>query len=178
MRARLERIPTWAWVPLMGVPFGAAMGISSKSDGGSTGFAVVSGVLLGLVFGLAMTFVLRRQRLLLVEALGRETPKAVRLSAGRALRRGPAPADPEVRSAAIRLAERQLEVLRRSRWTAPVLWVFLLIAGIAGVVDRSFWPLALLVLYTVAIWYQFFYKPRKLRARIEELAQGFEEDRS
>jgi hypothetical protein len=111
MRVSVEKSPAWVICLLTGVPFGAAMGTYSKIDGSSLKFAVIGGVLIGFLFGTTMAFTLRRQRKLLVRAVGPDTSPVDRRAAGRALRRGPVPADPEVRAAAIRLARHQLDLL-------------------------------------------------------------------
>ncbi|MEV6411368.1 hypothetical protein [Kribbella sp. NPDC051718] len=177
MRERLGRIPTWALVPLMGVPVGAAMGISVTKDGGSTGSAMLSGILLGLFFGLAMTFALNRQRPLVRQALGTNTSPALRRAAIRAVRWGPVPADPEVRAAAIRLAEYQLNLLRGQRRVLLIVWPLLLAATIASTLayDNAPWPIALVAIYLSLIGYQLL-RPKILRARIEELTKGSDEN--
>ena len=179
MRGRLQRIPTWVLVPLMGVPFGTAMGISVKNDGGSTGSAVLAGILLGLFFGLAMTLAQNRQLPFLRQARGAIPSPTLRRAAIRAVRGGPVPADPEVRMAAIRLAESQLELLHRQRRASLIVWPLLLAAAIASsLADHSpRWPIGLVAIYLSLIGYQIV-RPRMLRSRLKELTQGVEEDRS
>lgn len=163
----------------MGVPFGTAMGISTELDGGSTGFAVVSGILLGLVFGVAMTFALNRHRPQLRRALGANPPPTLRRAAIRAVRRGPVPADPEIRAAAIGLVEYQLKLLRDQRMASLIVWPLLLAGTIASslIEHSSRWPIALIAISLSLIGYQLI-RPRMLRSRLEELTQGFEEDGS
>ncbi|GAA0941744.1 hypothetical protein GCM10009554_33630 [Kribbella koreensis] len=173
MRGRLGTIPTWASVLLMGLPFGVAMGISVTKDRGSTESAVVSGILLGLFFGLAMTIASNRQRPLLRQALGTNTSPALRRAATRAVRRGPVPADPEVRAAAIGLAEYQLNLLTGRRRLSLIIWPLVLAAIIAStlVFDDAPWPIALIAICLSLIADQIL-RPKYLRARIAVLKTG------
>jgi hypothetical protein len=145
------------------------MGIYSKYDGASTEFAVVGGVISGLLFGVAMTLFFRRVEHLTKQALG-ETPSDVRGAAYRALRHGArVPTDPEVRVAAIKLAEHQLAMFLRWRIAALLLWGFLLALNVFLLTrEVSLWRIVLVVVYLLLIGQQF-YRPRFLRSRIELL---------
>ncbi|WP_328333494.1 hypothetical protein OHA70_16710 [Kribbella sp. NBC_00382] len=177
MRVSVEKTPAWVICVVTGVPFGAAMGFISRSDGDSLRGAAISGAVVGLAFGIAMAFTLRRQLQHLVRAVGPDTSRVDRRAAGRALRRGPVPADPNVRAAAIRLARHQLELLGRWRLRSVIIWSLLLAISIVGIFDGSRWRIALVALYLFLLGYQVI-RPRMLRSRLEELTQGFEEDGS
>jgi hypothetical protein len=177
VRTAIDKLPAWTTFLITAVPFGVAMGALIKNDGGSISFAAVSGGILGLAFGIAMTFTLRWQLYALGDVLGKDTSPTERRAAARALRRGPVPADPEVRAATIRLAEHQLEVLRRRRPVSLFIWPLLLISSVFGMLDGSLWRIPLVAVYLLLLGYHL-YRPRKLRSRLEELTQGFEEDRS
>ncbi|MEV8378517.1 hypothetical protein AB0P21_37610 [Kribbella sp. NPDC056861] len=47
----MKKPPAWVNFLLTGIPFGAALGAYSKIDGKSTGFAMISGAITGLLFG-------------------------------------------------------------------------------------------------------------------------------
>jgi hypothetical protein len=169
MRGSLRNTPTWVAGLLSAFIFGLGIGIFTKYDGASTGFAVVGGVICGLVFGVAMTFFLRRIHYLTKQALG-ETPLAVRRAAYRALRHGAQrPTDPEVRVAAIKLAEHQLAMLLRWRIAALLLWGFLLAINVFLLTHEvSLWRIVLVTAY-LFLFGQQFYRPKFLRSRIELL---------
>ncbi|GAA3578777.1 hypothetical protein [Kribbella ginsengisoli] len=179
MRISVEKAPAWVICLLTGVPFGAYMGALSRNDGSSLRSAVISGAAVGLAFGIAMAFAWRKRLLPLVQAVGPEASRADQRAAGRALRRGPVPADPEVRAAAIRLANRQLELLRLGRTRSLIILSLLLVVSVIGLFadPGSFWHIPLVVAIPLLIAYQIL-RPRMLRARLEELTQGFEEDGS
>ncbi|WBQ04680.1 hypothetical protein [Kribbella sp. CA-293567] len=145
------------------------MGLYSEHEGGSRGFALVGGVISGLLFAATMTLVFRRLDLATQAALG-DTPAPVRRAALRALqRRRPVPADPEIRAAGVRLAEHQLAQLRRWRIAALVIWSLLLIINVVSLLDDgSLWRLVLIPLYLCLLVYQFS-RPRYLRRRIKLL---------
>jgi hypothetical protein len=155
------------------------MGAFSKSDGDSLQSAVISGTAVGLAFGVVMAFTLRQHLHLLVRAVGPDTSQADRRAAGRALRRGPVPADPLVRAAAIRLARQQLDLLRLGAKRSVIVLSLLLVFSIIGLFDESAspWHISLAVILLFLIGYQLV-RPRMLRSRLAELTQGFEEDGS
>ncbi|MEV6411369.1 hypothetical protein [Kribbella sp. NPDC051718] len=174
MRTFLSKPPAWAVGLVSGVPFGIGMGFFIKSDGDSLRASMISGTVLGVAFGVAMAFTLRRQLHLLVRTVGSEISPADRRAAGRALRRGPVPADPRIRAAAIRLARNQLELLQRWRLRSLVIFGLLLAVSITGVFAGSHWGITLVALYLFGLGYQLV-RPRMLRSRLDELTQGFEE---
>jgi hypothetical protein len=92
VRTAIDKLPAWTTFLITGVPFGAAMGTLIKHDGGSISFAAVSGGILALAFGIAMTFTLRWQLYALGDVLGKDTTPTQRRAAARALRRAPADA--------------------------------------------------------------------------------------
>jgi hypothetical protein len=136
--------------------------------------AVVGGVVGGPVFILLMIVVLRRVDYLTKKALG-DTPAPVRRAALQALRRRPVPADPEVRAAAIRLAEHELVQMRRWRTALLIICGFeVAVNGFLLISSGSLWRLLQVAIYLFLFVYQF-YRPRYLRARIELLTDGLPE---
>ncbi|MEV8378515.1 hypothetical protein AB0P21_37600 [Kribbella sp. NPDC056861] len=173
MRASLKKIPLWGSVALLGgVVFGLAMGFYTKYDGASTRFAVVGGVLTGLSFGLVTALACRRLIRRWQDALG-DIPSPVRRAADRALWRWrPVPADPEVRAAAIKVAEYRLAQLVVWRSRSLVLWGILLALSILLLVrDVSLWRIFDVLVFVFFLSQQF-YAPRALRRRIEVLEGG------
>lgn len=162
----MEKLPAWATCLLIGIQFGAAMGTSSWVYGASPTYAVISGAIAGLIFGIAMTLFLRRQNAQLRQAVG-DLPPPLQRAASRALR-GAIPADPEVRAAATRLAKYRLAVMRRWRTASLIIWGLLLALSVITLFDGSLWRLVLVVLCLLLLVIQFT-EPRRLRARIELL---------
>jgi uncharacterized membrane protein (UPF0136 family) len=162
----MEKVPAWATCLLIGIPFGAAMGTYSWVDGTSPKYAVISGAITGLIFGIAMTLFLRRQNAQLLQAVG-DLPPPLRRAANRAMR-GAVPADPEVRAAAIRMAKYRLSVMRRWRTASLIIWGLLLALAVITLLNGSLWRLVLVALFLLFLVFQFT-EPRRLRARIELL---------
>jgi Flp pilus assembly protein TadB len=83
--------------------------------------------------------------------------------------RGPVPADPEIRSAARRLAGTQLETILRLRTWSMIFFSFLLALAVFNVVVNSPWYLVTAVLAATLIFF-YWYLPKRLRKRIELLS--------
>ncbi|MEV8378516.1 hypothetical protein AB0P21_37605 [Kribbella sp. NPDC056861] len=152
------------------------MGAYTKYEGGSSDFALVSGVVSGLGILLVVILIVRRQDFATQAALG-DLPAAVRRGAYQAQRRSrPVPTDPEVRSAAIRLAEYRLVQLLRWRNVVVVGWGLWLAFSVFTLIRQpSLWRLGLVVLYLFLIGQQF-YLTRSLRNRVEVLKAESEGD--
>jgi hypothetical protein len=129
---------------------------------------VVGGVLTVIAIKLVVSNLQRRLGPA-VEGLSPETARV----AYRAARRGPVPAEPDVRAAALGIAERQLAGMLKGR-------IWLLIAGACVVLSQvlvaldddsrqwwRFWPAAGMVLVVAAQFYQ----PKQLRRRIAQLRE-------
>jgi hypothetical protein len=117
---RLLNAPWWVLALVTGVPFGLVMGVFVAVRDGDPLLAAYMGAVAGTFFGLAMGVVLARQnrraRAALTVAPGQE------LAVLRAAGKGPAPADPAVREAALRLVIDQRRQL--ARWRIPSLVLF------------------------------------------------------
>jgi hypothetical protein len=94
---------------------------------------LINGVFFGVVFGAIMARLAGRAR----AALGSASPEQVR-HAARALRRGSVPADPQLRDTAYRLALYRLQLARRLRIPASVLFGMALALGLAVAMSRGF----------------------------------------
>ncbi|MFI5706561.1 hypothetical protein [Kribbella sp. NPDC051620] len=130
--------------------------------------ALIAGAATGIPFGIVMTVVQRRTKALFASLPG-DLTRQQRGRAVRASRRGPVPADPAVRAAALEFARRQLERYQ-TRWmrvllvVLPILFVLTAVSNLLGD-DRSWWravpQLAAAVAFTVMA-----FEPRRLRRRI------------
>lgn len=120
LQPRLLNAPWWVLALVTGVPFGVAMGVFAGVRDGNLPLALYMGAAAGVLFGLVMGAVLSRQhrrtRAAMAVAPGREL--AVLGAAGK----GPAPADPAVREAALHLLTDQRRQL--ARWRVPSLVLF------------------------------------------------------
>lgn len=99
--------PTWILALLAGVLFGVGMGIFTKLDGSSWWSAGVGAVVTGVPFGLVMGRWAAKWQRDVRQAQGDLPADEVAL-AHRAAAGGPVPDDPQVRSAALRLATHQV----------------------------------------------------------------------
>ncbi|MFI5712864.1 hypothetical protein [Kribbella sp. NPDC051620] len=178
MRITLNRLPSWAAGLLTFVVTTAGMAGIATLDGESAGDALGSGAITGLFAGGAVAVAFWRKGDLFQQLFGDDNPPALRRPAARALRRtAPIPADPEVRAAAIRLADRQLALLGRWRIRSLIIWTVLLVGNVLGAVQGgSPWRFGLAALTLLLLVYAI-YRPRALAARRRLLTQGFEEDR-
>lgn len=115
VRGALIRAPWWALACLQGGFFGLLMFgvglVAFRSTSTSLTFALVAGVKFGLILG-PVTARANRRFVAAQGAIPREREREAR----RAVMRGPAPSDPAVREAALRLVNHQLHVMRRQRW--------------------------------------------------------------
>ena len=148
----------------MGLSFGLIMGGYTLARGSNLITALVGGLLGGLVFGVLMGPLLRAQFDRQRQAVG-VLDERVRRPAGRASLWGPAPEDPEVRAAALRVAEHGLaEQERRSVWTRVLLVLFLALEVWQAIVSSPwFWiPAA----FFAALLASSLLLPRRLRRRI------------
>jgi len=141
MRTWLADAPRWVVSVVAGAIFGVGMAASQHFQQGSSWQASLAyGAVLGVVFGFVMGWVSDRQRQRLRAAVG---PLLTDARVRRAVRRGPAPEDPEVRQAALRSVEQQLAQTRRQRgWVLPVFAVFCGLYLYLAVTDSAWWWLA------------------------------------
>jgi hypothetical protein len=138
--------------------------------------ALACGLLVGALIGGAMDATARAQRKLVRTAAG-ELPVERQIAALKATRGGPIPADPEIRAAALRIADRQLKLVPSKR---VMLSIFPPIGGALVVITASTapgWvtlvftlPAVLAVVCTVVLIWQAYSSPRRLRERIRLLS--------
>ena len=167
MRDRVRLLPVWALLLLTGVPaaaYGFVVGLVTGADPlWNLGFAV----LIGLALAVALTFSLRTRWRLQDEAIG-QVSADFRRSVSRAAWTGPIPADPEIRVAAVQLAERHLQHARRVR---P--WMYVAVAGLAiSIIGNAIldpWKLLFSIFY-LPLPVLIFIGPKRLRSRIALLS--------
>jgi hypothetical protein len=152
-----------------GLPFGGAMALyRGLIDGDGWRHALVGGGIAGLVFGGLMGPVLYRQNRRLRQVIGELSVRDIR-RVGRAAWRGPVPADPEIRSAAYRLAVHRLSQNRDLRVLGVVVLAgWLLVCVILALTQTPwFW---LEVLLVAAILGAYLAQQRRLERRAALLA--------
>jgi predicted outer membrane lipoprotein len=147
------------------------MGIFIRNDGSSWTETVVSGVILGVAFGIPMALWFDKEQREM-RAVEGDIPTGKLKSAHRAAASGPIPEDPEVRAAALRIANRQLRQYGQTRRPLRIgLAVLMLTASVIGTVSSSPWYL-LFALAPVSILVSHLYLPRRTRRRIELLSEA------
>ena len=166
VRSYLSDPPRWVVAVLTGVPFGIGMGLWVKFDGAGwpeAGFWATSGI----PFGLATAWWAARWGREAAQAeagLAADKLPAARLAASR----GPVPADPEIRAAALRIASHELAEATRHR-RSKILAIGLMVIGTVGAASEgSLWAL-LYATVAGALLYVHGYRPRQLIRRIELL---------
>ncbi|ONI73980.1 hypothetical protein BWI15_11355 [Kribbella sp. ALI-6-A] len=167
VRAYLNTAPRWILCLLYGLPFGAIMSIGILWDHWSDPLEIILfGLVAGLLYGALVTFATEKPRRE-VRALIGEVPRDEWSTVFRAARRGPAPADPELRAAALRLNRHDAAKARLGVWmTLP--FVVLMIAAVVFKPDgRPQWSV-LAVLAVVGVGYQWM-SSRRLDRRAELL---------
>lgn len=163
----------WSRALLYGVPFGVVMGLFAAHRG--PGFGVVDGLIAGIfsgvLFGLAMGWLTRRQQLAREQRAAAFTAGLTaqhRTLAVRTSRRGPIPDDPATRAAAAALTRDQLErsTGQRNKNLARLGALVLLELVLALTSSPWFW-LAVLI-FAAAIVAQL-REPQKLHRRLAQL---------
>lgn len=153
--------------------FGVITGIGNPDD---WPFRVGLGLVTGLLLGVMMAFTVRNWQRRLAPAVEGLSPEA-RKAAYRAARRGPAPAEPEVRAAALEIAERQLARVRKARIWLVIATVCVVLSAVLTTLDaltsgnddgQPWWRLWPAVLVSGVLGAQLF-QPRQLRRRIAVL---------
>lgn len=84
--------------------------------------------------------------------------------------KGPVPSDPEVRVAAIRLAQEQIQRTSKVRPLLIIGMIAAMFASIAGALTGSFWSLLYLLLY-IPLFVILLLTPKRLRKRIALLSE-------
>jgi hypothetical protein len=155
--------PRWLPAVLGGVVGGALLGMFFKLNSASSveagGIALIGGTLIGA--GIARWYEPSWSSEVAGLAAGE------RRAALRATYRGPVPVDPEIRTAAIRIASHQLPKLEQYRRFALPLYGLILICAVAGFVAGGSWLALLSGAIAVVNLYVAWYQPRHLRRRIE-----------
>jgi hypothetical protein len=132
MRAYLNTAPRWILSLVYGLPFGAVMAIGIVADNSSgAGEIVAFGLVAGVVFGICLTFATEKQRREIRAVIG-DVPASELGTVFRAARRGPVPADPEIRAAALRLATHEAA----QAWIASIVGIPIALLVVAGAVFR------------------------------------------
>lgn len=158
--------PRWLRVAFACLVGGAGTGLLAKTDGVSWTTSGVAAVIGGIVFAVAIWRFEPKWRRERAEIEGGLPADKLRL-ARRAAERGPVPADPEIRAAALRIASRNLTTLQRPgpRITTAI-GVVMAIATIGAAMSGSWWA-PLYALSACATLYSGLYRPKQLRRRIE-----------
>lgn len=165
MRAYLVALPMWVMSAVSGVLFGAVMTVYSivRDDDLPLAFLVGMGVLVGIAFGISIQLVLGRdfdQGRAELAAL----PIEQRRAAIRAVSRGPAPADPTVRKAALNQVLRTRDLYRRrARFNLTVFGAFLVLEVVLAIRNPWYWA-------AVALFAGFFVAQLVLPRRLERRA--------
>ncbi|GAA1559203.1 hypothetical protein [Kribbella lupini] len=166
MRAYLHTAPWWILCLLYGLPFGAFMAGGILWDNSSGALEIiVFGLVVGLLYGAGATVVTAKPRRDVLALVG-EVPRDQLGAVFRAARRGPVPADPELRAAALRLAVHDADRLRRGLFFG-IPWAVLLIAVAVFRRDPPSHPLFVVLagLMVAAVAYQL-YVWRNLKRRV------------
>jgi hypothetical protein len=139
MRERLQNAPWWVMSLISGGFFGACMTVSNYlQHPGNWTKAIVIGLSEGVFFGAFMGPLQVRQRRKRVAAIGNIPARDLRV-AGRAVMRGPVPADPKIRQTAEWLATKQLNETERYRWIGLIMFVFLTVGNVSLALTTSPW---------------------------------------
>jgi hypothetical protein len=164
------KAPMWQTVFFFGVPFGVLFGVFLALTDEDAKAATITGVCSGLVFGVAMALIFRRQRNDWAGILD-DVPEDDWKATQRAAWRGPAPADPRLRTAALQLAETNLRRMQKYRTLVCIVFGLNLVLSIVQVsLHFSILRLILVAIWLFALLSQAWYYPRRLRARVAELS--------
>lgn len=170
MRNFLVSAPGWLYAVVTGMLFGIPMIFVFGIGDGRTVFAIAYGVVSGILFGAGMAFATRKQRHEARVATA-SVPEANRSAAHRAVWRGPAPADPTIRAAALRLAEQQLRSTLRSRTAGVIIFTLGLGLAIANLFREPDWHDFLMPPLFALLLLGHWYWPKRLRSRIALLQE-------
>ena len=163
-RMRLQRAPWWGHFLLLGGAFGLSQFLfnafrDDRTVLASVVGALVSGVLFGLIMG-TFSYAMSKRFLRAQGDISRGQLRAAR----RASTRGPLPSDPEVRAAAVRIADLQLRQLRWQRiWGPTVLVLVAAMCVFLAVTETLWWLLAAAAFAFLAIY--IVWLPGRLRRR-------------
>ncbi|MFI5693502.1 hypothetical protein ACIA58_16765 [Kribbella sp. NPDC051586] len=175
MRNYLSAAPKWVVALIAGAGFGTGMGSFIRNDGSSWTETIVSGLILGVAFGIPMAFWFDKEQRKM-RAVEGDIPTEKLKAAHRAAMRGPVPEDPEIRVAALRIASHQLREYGQIRKPLRIVLALLVLTfSVLGSVTNSPWYL-LLAVAPASILAEAFYLPRRARGRIKLLSEPTERD--
>jgi hypothetical protein len=138
-------------------------------DGDSWTRAMIFGAIGGVVLAAPVVLGLTLRRRMLRDAAGESTTETW-VAAARTASRGPVPADPETRSMALRIANRQLAQFQRFRLIFIICPAFFVAAAIIGFATGSGWGAVWHLVVAAGTGFQYFYTPRLFRKRIRLLS--------
>jgi len=167
VRTSYETAPTWVQSVALSLAFGAFWVLSQKlllaHDWGET---LASGVLASALYGAIVgPLTAKKRRLARTEAGLDALPVHHQRTALRAARRGPAPTDPEVRHAALRLTAQRRDRIHAQRVLATTILVAATAASALAALASSPWWWAYTALFAGALLTQLT-QPRRLHHRI------------
>ncbi|MEU0090972.1 hypothetical protein [Kribbella sp. NPDC006257] len=170
MRDRFLSLPVWALFLILGAAWCAVFFVVNLISGDellpALELAAVGGAVLGLATSTTVKLSWRTQQRVLGDVQQTDRSAAIRAS-----RSGPVPTDPEVRSAALELAQGDLRrQLRLRPWMAAVL-VLLVISEIGIAFTSSPWSLLVLAPLVPIMVFQLFVFPQRLQERIALLSR-------
>lgn len=170
MRAYLTTAPRWILCLIYGLPFGAIMAIGTLSDDSSGALETIAfGLIAGILFGLCLTVATENQRGQL-RALVSNIPASDVPTVFRTTRRGPAPTDPTLRAAALRVALYEAPQVRRAA-IISIPFALLIIAGAISLRDDLPQLPALAALSIAGVAYQW-YAHRQLTRQLTLLLEA------
>lgn len=169
MRTRLAAAPPWVLGLISGSLFGAAMTLwASRQDGDvSWTVLIVLGVLAGGQFGVGMGVFLGPAIGGLQEEM-RALPEEQRRAVLRSATRGPAPADPVVREAALRRARRNGDLQQRPRFRLTFFTLASIGYALLAITQSPWWWVAF-AMFTALLAGQLVV-PRRIARRIAVLS--------
>jgi hypothetical protein len=175
VRTYLLTSPRWALGLFGGLAFAVLSAVFVRATG-STSWpaAVLRSLLTGAFFGVIVSFTLNRQRRQLRAAAG-DLPADQLTTAYRAAARGPVPADPQIRAAAVRIAQSRLATVRRVRVLMSLAAAFMLATAVVNALAGNLW-LSILSVTSVVVWGSELYQLRRLPRRVEALSCPAEPD--
>ncbi|MDX6279331.1 MAG: hypothetical protein QOH03_402 [Kribbellaceae bacterium] len=169
MRDRLNSMPVWVLFILNWLIWSALLSATGLIRRESLAWMVLPAVIVAFVIAVAMTLALKARWRAEDRALG-DASRTLRREASRATWTGPIPANPEIRAAAVRLAEEQLRRTRRVRPFLIVVMTLAAVSAIGAAVLGSPWQLLSVVFY-FPVLILLLISPNRLRKRIALLSE-------
>ncbi|QGG42230.1 hypothetical protein [Aeromicrobium yanjiei] len=170
MRSRLYLAPWWVQALTSGAFFAAVVAVGVLVDDPQDwDGALLIGVIGGLVFGPLCGWGGVREQTRWRRVAGSDLSHAELLVVHRATKKGPVPADPRLRLAAVRAATHSLEGADEDRWSDVIFLVSLAAIIWLLSLDSLWWLIALP--FVAFVGYEMWAEPRRLRARIEVLSR-------